>query len=88
MNFVTFSALNNDVIKNLHKIPRDIDLVIGVPRSGLLVANMLALYLNKPLISIDMFILQAMKRMKGGHYLEDLTRQRILLNRLTKRKKY
>ncbi|MBR1728760.1 MAG: hypothetical protein IJ728_04475 [Selenomonadaceae bacterium] len=85
MNFVTFSALNNDVIKNLHKIPRDIDLVIGVPRSGLLVANILALYLNKPLISIDMFILQAMKRIEGGgRYPEDLTRLKFLFNRLTK----
>lgn len=56
MKFVTYYDLNNDIIKNIHKIPRDIDLIVGIPRSGLLVANMIALYLNKPLADIDSYI--------------------------------
>lgn len=56
MNFVTVAELNRDIVINLHNIPRDIDLVVGVPRSGMLVATLIALYLNKPLADLDSFI--------------------------------
>ena len=49
INFVTFDMLNKLLIQNIHRIPRDIDVVVGVPRSGLLLANMISCYLNKPL---------------------------------------
>jgi uncharacterized HAD superfamily protein len=42
--------------QNLHRLPTDIDLIVGVPRSGLLCANMLALYLNLPLAEFDSFL--------------------------------
>ena len=53
MNFKTISDLNLIINKNIHKIPRDIDLIVGIPRSGLLVANLFSLYLNLPLTDID-----------------------------------
>ena len=56
MNFVTYAALNADIIANIGKIPQDIDVVVGIPRSGLLVANILSLYLNKPLCDFDSFL--------------------------------
>ena len=56
MEFVTIADLNNDVINNLYKIPRDVDLIVGIPRSGLFVASIIALYLNKPLTDIDSFV--------------------------------
>lgn len=56
MNFVTFDELNDCIYKNMKKIPRDIDLVIGIPRSGSLVANLIALYLNLPFMDIDSFL--------------------------------
>lgn len=37
-------------------LPRDFDCIIGVPRSGLLVANVLASKMNKPLSTTDSFI--------------------------------
>ncbi len=52
INFVTFDMLNKLLIQNLHRIPHDIDVVVGVPRSGLIVANMIACYLNKPLTDV------------------------------------
>jgi len=55
MNFVTIKKLNSLIYENLDRIPKDIDLVVGVPRSGMLVANLLALYLNVPLTDIDSF---------------------------------
>ena len=44
------------ILRNLHKFPHDIDLVVGIPRSGMLPANLIALYLNKPFTDIDSFI--------------------------------
>ena len=56
INYRTISNLNQTILKNLHKFPHDIDLVVGLPRSGMLPANLLALYLNKPYTDIDSFI--------------------------------
>jgi uncharacterized HAD superfamily protein/adenine/guanine phosphoribosyltransferase-like PRPP-binding protein len=56
MNFVSTAQLNQDIIDNIHKIPHDIEVIIGIPRSGMLVASIIALYLNKPLVDIDGFI--------------------------------
>jgi uncharacterized HAD superfamily protein len=53
LNFVTYSQLNNDISRNLHKLPIDIDLVVGIPRSGLLVAAIVALYRNIPFTDVD-----------------------------------
>lgn len=56
MRYVTISELSQMIRSNLWKIPHDIDLVIGIPRSGLMAANMVALYLNKRLSDIDSFV--------------------------------
>ena len=56
MFFKSISDLNRDIINNLHMIPKDIDLVVGVPRSGLLVANIIALHLNVPLTDLEGFM--------------------------------
>jgi uncharacterized HAD superfamily protein/hypoxanthine phosphoribosyltransferase len=52
----SFSDLNQAIIRNLAIFPHDIDLIVGIPRSGMLPANLLALYLNKPYTDIDSFI--------------------------------
>ncbi len=56
MNFITIKELNTDILNNLYKIPKDIDLIVGIPRSGMIVASLLAVYLNKPLTDIDSYI--------------------------------
>lgn len=55
MNFVTFNQLNCDIIKNISKIPADTQVLVGIPRSGLLLANILALYMNLPMSDLDSF---------------------------------
>ena len=55
MNIRTYSDLTKCLTQNLYKIPRDIDLIVGIPRSGTMVANILALYLNLPFTDIDNF---------------------------------
>lgn len=56
MNYRNLNDLNTTILKKLHLIPRDIDLVVGIPRSGMLPANLLALYLNLPYTDIHSFI--------------------------------
>jgi uncharacterized HAD superfamily protein len=41
------------IARNLWKLPADVDLIAGIPRSGLMAANMLALHLNLPLTALD-----------------------------------
>jgi len=52
MEYRSIADLNQTIRDNLYKIPRDIDLVVGIPRSGLLAANMLALHRNLPLTDV------------------------------------
>lgn len=56
MNYRTFADLNLAILKGLPLVPRDIDLIVGIPRSGMMPANLLALYLNKPYTDIHSFI--------------------------------
>jgi len=56
MNYRSINDLNNTILKQLHLIPRDIDLIVGVPRSGMLPANLMALYLNLPYTDIHSFM--------------------------------
>ena len=56
MKYITLSDLSNTIRKNIWKIPRDIDYIIGIPRSGTICASIIASYLNVPLIDIDSFI--------------------------------
>ena len=53
INYRNLNDLNLTITKSLYKIPRDISLVVGVPRSGLLPANLLALHLNLPLTDFE-----------------------------------
>lgn len=56
MNYRNIRDLNNVILKKLSIIPRDFDLIVGVPRSGMLPANLLALYLNRPYTDIHSFM--------------------------------
>ncbi len=56
MNYRNIKDLNNIILRRLSIIPRDFDLIVGIPRSGMLPANLLALYLNRPYTDIDSFL--------------------------------
>jgi uncharacterized HAD superfamily protein/adenine/guanine phosphoribosyltransferase-like PRPP-binding protein len=53
MNFRTIGQMNDAIVAGLVKVPHDIDLVVGVPRSGMLPAAIVALYLNVALTDVD-----------------------------------
>lgn len=56
MTYRGISDLNNIILQRLNILPKDFDLIVGVPRSGMLPANLLALYLNKPYTDLDSFL--------------------------------
>lgn len=56
MYYRNIPDLNRIILQRLNIIPRDFDLIVGIPRSGMLPANLLALYLNKPYTDIGSFI--------------------------------
>ncbi|MFA5038104.1 MAG: orotate phosphoribosyltransferase [Candidatus Omnitrophota bacterium] len=53
MNYRSVADLNVDIKQWIAKLPRDFEVVVGIPRSGLLAANLLALYLNLPLTDVE-----------------------------------
>ncbi|WBM70856.1 phosphoribosyltransferase family protein [Buttiauxella sp. WJP83] len=57
MHFKNISSLSHDIRKNLFKINKlDVDLVVGIPRSGMIPAYTIALYLNIDCTDIASFI--------------------------------
>ena len=56
INYRSINDMNSVILGNLSRLPHDIDIVVGIPRSGLLPANLIALYINKPLADIDSFV--------------------------------
>ena len=55
MNYRNINDLNEIILKCLYILPRDFDLIVGIPRSGMFPANLLALYLNRPVTDLDSF---------------------------------
>lgn len=56
MNYRSVATLNRDLLDWSTRLPKVIDLVVGIPRSGLFVANLLSLYLNLPLTDLEGFV--------------------------------
>lgn len=53
MNYRSVRDLEGDVRRLAEELSTEIDLVVGIPRSGLLAANLLCLYLDVPLTDVD-----------------------------------
>lgn len=61
LNYKTYQDLNLDIKNNINKVPNDIDLVVGIPRSGMLPAYMLGLMLSKQVCSLYEFLSEDFK---------------------------
>lgn len=53
MNYRSVSDLGASARQLAQSLPGDIDLVVGIPRSGLLAANLLCLHLDRPMTDVD-----------------------------------
>lgn len=49
----SIADMNAAIVANLHRIPRNIDAIVGIPRSGMLAASAIALHLQKPLADVE-----------------------------------
>jgi len=50
MNFRSVKDMSDIIRNKLSIIPRDIELIVGIPRSGMIPATLLSVYLNLPLV--------------------------------------
>lgn len=56
MNYRSLADLSDTISRSLHRLPRDVDLIVGVPRSGILAAAMLALAMNVQFADVEGFL--------------------------------
>jgi uncharacterized HAD superfamily protein len=56
MNYRSVAQLNRDVLNWLSVLPDDIDLFVGIPRSGMLVATLLGLHANRRVAELGEFL--------------------------------
>ncbi len=77
MEYRSIAELNELLVEWSYRLPRDIDVVVGVPRSGLMVANLLALHLNLPMTDVDGLVAGRLLR-TGARYTgsRDVLRER------------
>jgi hypothetical protein len=54
--FQSVAQLPSDIRSQLHLVPRDVDLVVGIPRSGMIPAYLLGLFLNKLVVDFEVFL--------------------------------
>ena len=55
LHYKTYKDLILDIKANIHKLP-PVDLIVGIPRSGMIPAYMIGLALSKPVCSINEFL--------------------------------
>ncbi|WP_067561424.1 hypothetical protein [Halofilum ochraceum] len=53
MEYRSIAELNDRVVDWIGVLPRDLDLIVGIPRSGMLPANLLALHLHLPFTDVE-----------------------------------
>ena len=56
MEYRSVADLNQRISATCYRVPQDVDLLVGIPRSGMLAANLLALHLNLPVTTLNGFI--------------------------------
>ena len=78
MNYRSFDHLSADTQEWIVDLPDDLDLIVGIPRSGMLVSNLLSLHLNLPMTDIDGLregrLLQTGERYDGGFDLSKFSK--------------
>lgn len=70
LNYKTYQNLSLDIKKNLYKLPQDIDLIVGIPRSGMIPAYMLGLMLSKQVCSLYEFLSEDFNNTKITHRIK------------------
>ena len=56
MIYTSYEDLASTIRRNIWKVPADVELIVGVPRSGMICALMVAEFINKPVADLESFI--------------------------------
>ncbi|KKC27758.1 phosphoribosyltransferase family protein [Sphingomonas sp. SRS2] len=56
MEYRSFADLAASITRNSYRLPADVDLIVGIPRSGMLAANMMATHLNLPFVDLESYL--------------------------------
>jgi orotate phosphoribosyltransferase len=72
MKYRSVADLDQDIVSWLPKLPADLDLIVGIPRSGLLAASLLALHLNLPMTDV-VGLAEGRLLQSGSRYSGDVT---------------
>lgn len=67
MEYISYTDLTRDIRNNISKIPKDVDGVIGIPRSGMLPATIIAEYLNVGLTTLLNFVEKYKDEIENGY---------------------
>lgn len=82
MKYITLADMSKTIRDNIWKIPRDIDFIITIPRSGTIAGSIISEFLNVPLIDINSFI-EGVKPSGGGrlryYYKNEHNTKRVLV---------
>jgi uncharacterized HAD superfamily protein len=54
--YVTIARLTAEIRSQLYLLPKDIDLVVGIPRSGMVPAYLIALFTNRVVVDLETFL--------------------------------
>lgn len=57
MNYKNYADLSVDILQGIGKVPCDIQLVVGIPRSGMVPAYIIGAQLNLPVVTLNDFII-------------------------------
>lgn len=76
MTFKSIDDLNRDIVSWLPRLPGGLELVVGIPRSGLLAANLVALHLNLPLTD-DQGLMEG-RLLSGGRRQDEIDKEGFL----------
>ena len=83
MNYRSYDDLLKLIRNKTYLLPNDIDLIVGVPRSGLLAANIISLFLNKPITDFNGFlenrIISSGKTKRTNNFCNDVAEAKKIL---------
>ena len=79
LNYKTYNDLAYDIKSNIHKIPDNVDLVVGIPRSGMIPAYIIGLALNRKVCSVQEFLAGSTGNNGYTRYVQDRIVKNVLI---------
>lgn len=80
MKYITYADMASTIRRNIWKVPYDVDLIVGVPRSGMIAALMIAELTGRRVSDIDTFLAgHVMDNGGRGKYISSTPIRKVLV---------